>query len=456
MKRDTIAAVATAAGRGAIGILRLSGPEAIRIADAVFRADAGGTLSAGEERKLRYGTLADGDGRALDRVLATVSRAPGSYTGEDTAELHCHGAPAVLAAGLAALFRAGARQALPGEFTRRAFLNGKLDLTQAEAVADLIDAESAGAARLAASQLSGSVRRRAEEIYDGLVGLMAHVQAAIDFTEDDVAPVGAEELSRGMEDAAAALGGLLDTAARGRLVRSGVATAIVGRPNVGKSSLLNALVGYERAIVSKAPGTTRDTLAERVSLGTVTLRLIDTAGLRAARSEAERQGVSRARAALEEALLVLVVVDGSRPLSKADEAVFASLPKRKTICILNKSDLPQKAEETMLHGRFGCVLRLSALSGAGIDALTDAIRALFCGMEPEAGEAVLTNERQTDAASRALSALTSARAALASGMTPDALLLDLEEAAASLGEITGRTVREDVVEHIFTRFCVGK
>lgn len=456
MERDTIAAVATAAGRGAIGVLRLSGPDAIRIADAVFRADAGRALSAAEDRKLYYGTLADADGRPLDRVLATVSRGPGSYTGEDTAELHCHGAPAVLAAGLAALFAAGARQALPGEFTRRAFLNGKLDLTQAEAVADLIDAESAPAARLAASQLSGSVRRRAEEIYEALVGLMAHVQAAVDFAEDDVAPIGTEELERGMASAEAALARLLGTAARGRLVRGGIPTAIAGRPNVGKSSLLNALLGYERAIVSAAPGTTRDTLTERVSLGSVTLRLTDTAGLRAARNEAERQGVGRARAALEEALLVLVVVDGSRPLGKADEAIFASLPQRKTICIVNKCDLPQRADEGALHGRFVSVLRVSALSGAGIDALTEAIRDLFRGVEPEAGEAFLTNERQAGAAARALSALTAGRAALEGGMTPDALLLELEEAASSLGEITGRTVREDVVEHIFSRFCVGK
>ena len=280
MEKNVIAAVATGAARSAIGILRLSGPGAGSVAGAVFRAADGRALTSHAPRSLVFGTLTDRAGAPIDQVLATWSPAPHSYTGEDTAELQCHGSPTVLSMGLEALCAHGARQAGPGEFTRRAFLNGKLDLTQAEAVMDLIDAETAPAALCAAGQLSGTLSRRVGGVYDGLLDVMAHFHAVLDYPDEDIDPFTAKTLAEGLDTAKAGLSALLSTYGRGRLVSRGVPCAIVGAPNAGKSSLLNALLGYERAIVTDVPGTTRDTVEERCVLGKTLLRLIDTAGLR--------------------------------------------------------------------------------------------------------------------------------------------------------------------------------
>ena len=449
---EPIAAIATPPVPSAIGIVRVSGEGAIEAASAVFRAASGRPLAACESRRLVYGTLLGPDGAPIDQVLATISRAPHSYTGEDTAELQCHGSPAVLAMALEALFAQGVRQAGPGEFTKRAFLNGKLDLTQAEAVADLLEAETPAAVRQAAGQLSGALSRRVAALYDGLVDLMAHFHAVLDYPDEDIDPFRADTIREGLDAARTGLEALLRTYARGRYIAGGVPCVLIGRPNAGKSSLLNALVGYDRAIVTDVPGTTRDT----VEAGVV-LQLIDTAGLRETDDAVERIGVERSRAALEGAALALLVLDGSAPLSPEDEAAMAQAARApRVICLINKSDRPLAFAPEELRSRFPHLCVVSAATGAGLDALGEAVAALFPSGGAESAGELLTNARQADAARRALEAVKRASESLEARITPDALLTDAEEALAALGELTGASVREDVTARIFERFCVGK
>ena len=438
---DLIAAISTAPVPAAIGILRLSGPGAVEAVDRVFRAARGGPMAAAPDRKLVYGTLLDGQGSPIDQVLATVSRGPNSYTGEDTAELQCHGSPMVLTLGLEALCAAGARPAGPGEFTRRAFLNGRLDLPQAEAVGDLLEARTDAAVRTAAGQLGGALSRRVEAVYNGLVDLMAHFHAVLDYPDEDIDPFRASELAAALAAAADGLSALLETYDRGKYLVQGVPCAIVGAPNAGKSSLLNALLGYERAIVTPIPGTTRDTVEETVRLGGVLLRLIDTAGLRKTEDPVERLGVERSRRAMEEAGLILVVLDQSRLATEEDkELVRQAVDLAPTILVLNKADLPRGLDFTE-DLDLAPATPVSAKTRAGLEDL---------------GELVAGTFPQPEAARRALESVRAASEGLALGITPDAVLTDVEGAMAALGELTGRSVREDVVERIFARFCVGK
>ena len=441
---DTIAAIATAPVPTAIGILRLSGPGAIAALDRVFTPTRGGPMSARPDRALVYGELRGADGAVIDRCLATVSRAPHSYTGEDTAELQCHGSPAALALGLEALFAAGARQAKAGEFTRRAFLNGKLDLTRAEAVADLIHAETPAAVRQAASQLGGALATAIEAIYNDLAEVCAHFHAVLDWPDEDIDPFRAAELREALDGAARQLDDLAATYRRGRAVNEGVPCAIVGRPNAGKSTLFNALLGRERAIVTPIPGTTRDTVEERVNMAGMTLRLIDTAGLRDTDDQVERLGVERSRAAMEGAELIFVLWDSSRPVTEEDAALEWS-----------KCDLPSASVPFLDPSKLPPAVEVSAATGQGLDQLEQAVAVLFpAGADDSA--AVLTNARQMEAASRARAAIGRGAEALSAGMPPDAVVADVEEAMSALGELTGRTVREDVTDLIFQRFCVGK
>ena len=413
---DTIAAVATPAGPGAIGILRLSGPGAADIAAACFRPLGRKGLLDHPTRTLVYGSLLDCEGQVIDQVLCTYSRGPASYTGEDTAELHCHGSPMVLSLGLEALFAQGARQAGPGEFTQRAFLNGRLDLAQAEGVADLLDARSREGARQAAGQLSGALSRKIAAIYSALVDVMAHFHAVLDYPDEDIDPFRADTIREGLDAAHTGLEALLRTYDRGRYIAGGVPCVLIGRPNAGKSSLLNALVGYDRAIVTDVPGTTRDTVEARCRLGGVVLRLIDTAGLRETDDAVERIGVERSRAALAGAALALLVLDGSASLTPEDEAAMAQAARApRVICLINKSDRPLAFAPEELRSRFPHLCVVSAATGAGLDALGETVAALFPAGGAESAGELLTNARQADAARRALEAVTRASESLEAG-----------------------------------------
>ena len=466
---DTIAAIAAGGGApSAIGVVRISGPDCFAACGRVFRsARPFGELEA---RRMVLGEFLDREGRVLDRGLAVRFPGPRSYTGEDSAEFHCHGSPVVLREVLAALFAAGARQAGPGEFTKRAFLNGRLDLTQAEAVIDLIDAETAAAARNAAAQLDGGLRRALEPIQEALLDITSRFYAVVDYPDEDIQDAGPEEIAAALRQAGDALTALLSTCKRGKVLKRGVRTAIVGLPNAGKSSLLNALAGYERAIVTDIPGTTRDTVEESVLCGGVLLRLIDTAGLRETEDAVEKLGVERSRRAMEEAELILLVRDGAAeacPENRAHweaEAVLLNQVARTGkpwLCIESKSDLtgPHAFSVGLIQkdaNNPAACLCVSSVTGYGLDKLENAVAALFPAGDPGEAGSLLTDRRQEEAADRARAAVRRALEALENGLTPDAALTDAEEALDAIGELTGRTAKEEIVERIFSRFCVGK
>ncbi len=449
-----IAAISTGLSVSAIGILRLTGNGCAEVAGNVFTLNSGLPLKDAPNRKLVMGNLHDKEGRVIDTCLAVYTRGPHSYTGEDTVEIQCHGSPAVLSAGLEALYLAGARPAQRGEFTKRAFINGQLALTQAEAVIDLIEAETADAAANAAGQVEGVLQNKLNPIYNDMVDLCSHFHAVLDYPDEDIVDFGLDGYENTLRTNAKKLNALLQTYGQGRILKQGVCAAIVGKPNVGKSSLLNALAGYERVIVTEIAGTTRDTVEESVMVGATRLRLIDTAGIRETDDKIEAMGVDRSREAAEKADLIIFVCDGSQPLTLEDHQVIdVCLDAQNAIALINKTDLGQAVAPSDLP--FMTVIPVCTKTGEGLDLLADAVDVMFAGNTPCDGS-VLTNPRQYDAIRRSHEAILCALDGLRAGLTPDAVLTDVEEAMAAMGEVTGATVREDITARIFERFCVGK
>ena len=449
-----IAAIATGLVRSGIGILRMSGDGCIDLANRVFALYNGQALSSLPDRKLARGTLFDAQGRPIDEAMVFVSHAPHSYTGEDTVEFQCHGSPAVLTAGLSALLSNGFHQAGPGEFTKRAFLNGQMDLTQAEAVIDLIDAETADAAANAAGQVAGVLRKQLDPIYDSLMDICSHFHAVLDYPDEDIEPFRLQAYADTLTSASKKLDALLSSCRRGNFIKNGVQTAILGAPNAGKSSLLNALAGFDRVIVTDIPGTTRDAVEQTVTLGRHLLRLLDTAGIRDTSDIVEHLGVERSFQAAQSCQLAFFVVDGSKPLTPEDEAAMdAALQAPEAIAILNKQDLPCVIDPCELP--FSYVIPVSCAKQEGLDLLEQALDMVFDDEAPCDGS-ILTNARQADAIAKSRASIEAALSSLRLGMTPDAVLGDVEAAMEALGEATGRVVREDITNRIFERFCVGK
>lgn len=464
MDRDTIAAIATPAGRGGIGIVRISGPEAIPIAEALFHpgaAPAEGRHPLASHR-LYYGRLVDpANGRLIDEVLMAVMRAPRSYTREDVAEIHAHAGPAVLQAIVDIVIRRGARLAEPGEFTRRAFLNGRIDLTEAEAVIDLINARSEGARAAAAGGLDGRIRGRVIPVREALADVLARLDAAIDFPDemdamDDPSSALFERLTDG---ALAPLDRLLEGEQAGRWLREGLRVVVAGRPNVGKSSLVNALIQEERAIVTPVPGTTRDAIDVPLDISGVSLILTDTAGLHSTEDPVERMGVERTRAYLSKADLVILTVAADEPLTPADDAVYRAIGDRPAILAANKWDRLAAGDDLTIpaHWLIPVRVRTSATTGEGVAELRAAIQkdVVDRGLtDPETG--ILPNIRQASAIRKARDAASRAADAMSAGMPAEVITIDIREAMDHIGTVTGETAGPDILDRIFSRFCIGK
>ncbi len=479
---DTIAAIATPLGAGGLAVVRLSGPQALAVADKSFRPLGKNSLkpSAASSHTIQYGKIVRRD-QIVDEVLLAVLRAPRTFTREDTVEITCHGGilPAKLV--LDTLLANGARTAEPGEFTRRAFLNGRLDLAQAEAVADLIHSRTELALAAANEQLAGKLSRHINRLRDDLMHTLAHVEAHIDFPDEDITPDTKEQLVRRLEDTVKFLDELLRTANEGQILRRGIRAAIVGRPNVGKSSLPNQLLGRDRAIVSPIPGTTRDTIEETANIRGLPVVFIDTAGLREARDEIEREGIRRSRESLSRAEFILHVLDASEPPTAEDEKYFAEFAAKKRILVQNKIDLPkwlnlkqffyelltpplspqggERVSARTGEGNFSLpvVIDVSCLSGQGIEALKDAIKELVWAGEIRAEMLqVMISSRHQDALNRARAATQRTLEALRVDATLELVAMDLRIAVNAVGEIVGKTATEDLLDSIFSQFCIGK
>jgi tRNA modification GTPase len=469
---DTIAAIATPLGEGGLAVVRISGPQTLAVADKSFLPVGKNSLkpSAAATHTIHYGKIVRHD-RSVDEVLLAVLRAPRTFTREDTVEITCHGGllPAKLV--LDTLLENGARLAEPGEFTRRAFLNGRIDLAQAEAVADLIHSRTELALAAANEQLAGKLSQRINQLRDEMMQTLAHVEAHIDFPDEDISPDTKKQLLKRLEHGVAFMDELLRTANEGQILRRGIRAAIVGRPNAGKSSLLNQLLGHDRAIVSPIPGTTRDTIEETANIRGLPVVFIDTAGLREARDEIEQEGVRRSHESLARAEFILHVLDASEPFTPADEKYFADFAGKKRILVVNKMDLPRlnvlpascrqsnnsKGQTCRQDAGSTLVVEISCLSGQGIETLKDAIKELVWSGEIRAEMLqVMINSRHQDALTRARASTQRTLDVLRAGETLELAAGELRIAVNAVGEIVGKTTTEDLLDSIFSQFCIGK
>ncbi len=462
---DTIVARATAAGQAAIAVVRLDGPDALSVASKVWD---GTTDKTPKPREMHLGQIRNADGEEIDRALMVYFKAPHSYTGNDVVEFQTHGSPAVVEAVIAALIAAGAHMARPGEFTERAFFNNRMDLAQAEGVANLIASQTRAASRIALSQLEGRLSEKIHSVRESLLDCMAEIEARIDFPEEDIEPETLERLGEAMDGMTADIEMLLATARRGRLMRDGARVAIAGRPNAGKSSLFNALIGLERALVTPHAGTTRDTIEATIDLDGMPLVLVDTAGVRddAEADAIENLGIERTRAEIRNAELVLFVLDASRPWSDDDVRLAATLSGKPVIAVLNKTDLPRSQGRTNVLRRLEdltidcdvCV-EVSAMEPKTLEPLEAAVQRTLLDRSSIADvseTAVVTNQRHTEALEHSRGALQAARAALDDASSPDLIMVDLRESLDHLHAILGLRIDDEILDRIFSRFCLGK
>ena len=456
MAEDTISAVITALGEGAVGIVRISGERALAVGERLFKAASGKALAAYAANTMVYGHVYDEDGSLVDEVLAVYMRGPRSYTAEDVVEIQCHGGLQSLKKILALTYAAGARPAEAGEFTKRAFLNGRIDLTQAEAVMDIISASGRQGAALGLAALDGALAKKIAGVQAALTELATHIAAWVDYPEEDVPALQESQLTDTLTRSRTVLDDLIRNYDAGAVLRRGVDAALLGRPNVGKSTLLNLLAGFERAIVTPVAGTTRDVVEQAVMLGGIRVNLFDTAGLRETEDVVEAEGIRRSYKKLEEAGLVLAVFDGSEPLNADDLQLAARCKGKPALALVNKNDLQQRLELEQLKPYFRKILCLSANDPAAREALGDAVRELLgvTGFDP--GAACLAGERQLSAATRAQSALNEALEAAAGGFGLDAVSVCLDDALDALYALTGERADEAVIDGVFEKFCVGK
>ena len=451
----TIAAISTAQGEGGIGVIRISGDRAIEIADAVFKNINGKKLADMKGYTAAYGSILY-ENEKLDEAVALVFRAPHSYTGENVVELSCHGGIYITRQVLRAVLEAGAKPAEAGEFTKRAFLNGKLDLTEAEAVMDIISAKSRSAARSALSVKDGALRRKINGVKDDLLSIAAHLSAWADYPEEDIAEVTDEMIFDSCDKAITTLSYLLDTYDMGQAVKQGIDTVIAGRPNVGKSTLMNLLSGYEKSIVTDIPGTTRDVVEDTVLVGNVLLRLSDTAGLRDTDDKVEKIGVDRTKKRLEQCGLLLAVFDNSRELDDDDMQLLETAAQVPTIAIINNTDLENQLDISVIESKVKNIITISAARGEGREAIIEAVEKIAGTDRLNPSEGILSNERQRANVRNALASVREAKAALEMGMTYDAVTVSLEDAISELLEMTGEKTGDEVIDRVFHNFCVGK
>lgn len=452
---STIAAISTAQGEGGIGVIRVSGDGAIEIADKVFKNINNKKLSDMKGYTAAFGSIVF-EGEKLDEAVALVFRAPHSYTGEDVVELSCHGGMYITKQVLRAVLEAGAVPAEAGEFTKRAFLNGKLDLTEAEAVIDIISAKSRSAARSAICVKEGALRKKITEVKDDLLSLTAHLSAWADYPEEDIAEVSEEDILVTCEKAELTLKRLLDTYDSGQAVKQGIDTVIAGRPNVGKSTLMNLLSGTEKSIVTDIPGTTRDVVEDTVLVGDVILRLSDTAGLRDTDDAVEKIGVERAKKKLSQCGLLLAVFDNSREFDSDDLELIEMSREVPTVAIINKTDLEAKLDINKIKSGISNIVYVSAANGEGREDIINAVEKIAGTQNLNPSEGILSNERQRSNVYNALNSVREAKAAVETGMTFDAVTVSLEDAISELLEMTGEKTSDEVIDRVFHNFCVGK